>query len=451
MIAFISISSCEKEEVFEEAQNELIFPEIKGKFVKGKDLLQIPIIGDKINSLSSNMFNKSSNSSGIQIDTSRIQVIESVDYKSYTFQIVQDSVELQSLLRNYMITVVNDTTTIQHLINYEILPSGDYNMDNIQLSLVTGDSLIPDFLKCNTGIFEATFCYDVLCDRGGNHGPGEACRDGQYRGIRVCGSRAIQGGSGTPCRGGNPGSGPGAGNGGSSVVIPVVPVDEDDDCNTSKDDLKGVFPSMSDTNAELLKNIINDKGLDFGIDTKEKLQHFLSQCGHETGGFTTLQVSENLNYSPTNLTTVWPNRFSQTDTTKLDPDDYKYDAEKLANYVYGNRMGNGNETSGDGWKYRGRGIKQLTGKSNYQSFKTWYNSKYDPDKDFVSDPNIISNNDTVAILSGMWFYKKRVLDKITIDSTTTVEKVTKKINGGTVGLSSRETWFNTIKDTINCK
>jgi hypothetical protein len=92
-IAIISISSCEKDEVFEETQSEINFPKLKGRFLKGKDLLQVPIIGSKINALSSNMFNKSSNSSGIQIDTSRIQIIETNEYASYTFQIVQDSIE----------------------------------------------------------------------------------------------------------------------------------------------------------------------------------------------------------------------------------------------------------------------------------------------------------------------------------------------------------------------
>lgn len=235
-------------------------------------------------------------------------------------------------------------------------------------------------------------------------------------------------------------------------IHPVVIVEEeDDDCDTSKEELKKIFPSIPNADAKLLSSIINDKGADMGLDTKEELWHFLAQTGHETGGFTTLQVSENLSYSNQNLLDVWPNRFSQTDTTKLDPDDYKFDAEKLANYAYCCRMGNGNEASEDGWKYRGRGIKQLTGKTNYTDFKTWYNNNYDPDKDFVTNPNLISTNDTLAILSGLWFYKARVLDKITIDSITTVEKVTKKINGGTVGLPQRKVRFKKAKDSITCQ
>jgi len=243
------------------------------------------------------------------------------------------------------------------------------------------------------------------------------------------------------------------------VIINTTPVlindpvatPEDDDCNTSKEDLMIVFPNMTDADAELLANLINDKGQDYGIDTKEELWHFLAQTGHETGGFTTLQVTENLHYSVTNLLTVWPTRFSLTDSLKLDPNDYKFDAEKLANYAYCCRMGNGNEASEDGWKYRGRGIKQLTGKTNYTGFKTFYNNNFDPDIDPVANPNLISTNDTLAILSGLWYYKKRVLNKITVDSTTTVEKVTWKINGGYTGLADRKVKFNTIKDTITCK
>ncbi|WP_213520884.1 M23 family metallopeptidase [Nonlabens sp.] len=226
-IAIISISSCEKDEVFEEAPNELNFPEIKGRFVHGKDLLQTAIIGDKINSLSSNVVSKSNNASGIQIDTSRIQVIESVDYKSYTFRIVQDSMERQSLLRNYMITIVNDTTTIQHLINYEVMSDGTYNMDNIQITTVSGDELVPNFLKCTTSIVEATYCYDVDCGLEGNHPPGQVCNDGVLRSYVTCSSRATMVTEGS-C-GGAGSTGSTAGTGGSSVVVPVVPV-EDEEC-----------------------------------------------------------------------------------------------------------------------------------------------------------------------------------------------------------------------------
>ena len=116
-------------------------------------------------------------------------------------------------------------------------------------------------------------------------------------------------------------------------------------------------------------------------------------------------------------------------------------------------MTNGNEASEEGYKYRGRGIFQLTGKANYTAFKTWYNNKYDPDKDFTTSPSLLTSNDTISIISALWFYKTSVLDKITptVDSTTTVKKVTEKVNGGENGLSHRKKIFNKAKDSITCK
>ena len=229
-----------------------------------------------------------------------------------------------------------------------------------------------------------------------------------------------------------------------------------DDCNTSKEDLKKVFPNISDNHASTLANVINNKGRDFGIDSKEKLQHFLAQAGHEVGEFSNgLSATESLYYTTeSRLKRVFKKYFWQnsSDTiNKRDPAEYLENSSKVANYVYANRMANGNEASEEGYKYRGRGIFQLTGKANYEAFKTWYNNKYDPDKDFVSTPNLLTSNDTISILSAMWFYKKKVLDNVIIDSTTTVKKITRKVNGGKNGLPHRKQIFNKAKDSINCK
>jgi putative chitinase len=231
---------------------------------------------------------------------------------------------------------------------------------------------------------------------------------------------------------------------------------DNDDCNTSKEDLKKVFTNASDTTLSTLAHIINEKGKDFGINTKEKLQHFLAQAGHEVGEFSNgLSSTESLYYTTENrLKKIFRKYFWQnsTDTiNKRNPADYIKNSSKVANYVYANRMTNGNEASGDGYKYRGRGIFQLTGKNNYNSFKTWYNNKYDPDKDFVTSPSLLTSNDTIAILSALWFYKTSVLDKITIDNNTTVKKVTKKVNGGKNGLTHRKEIFDKAKDSITCK
>lgn len=246
----------------------------------------------------------------------------------------------------------------------------------------------------------------------------------------------------------------------SDGVVGILPpkgsateVPDDGDCNTSKEDLKKVFPNMTDANAELLASVINEKGKDFGLDTAEKLQHFLAQAGHETGGFNTLNVTENLNYTTaTRISEMW-DKFTTdiiANPTKLNADLYTKNAEKLANAAYCCKYGNGDESSGDGWKYRGRGIFQLTWKDNYQAFKTFYNNNYDPDIDPVAEPEIIANNKDLAILSGLWYYKIRVLDKITIDSITSVDKVTKPINAAKVGIKDRKELFQKAKDSINC-
>jgi len=140
-----------------------------------------------------------------------------------------------------------------------------------------------------------------------------------------------------------------------------------------------------------------------------------------------------------------------TEPTKKYAGNYTGNPQALANVAMCCDFGNGNIASGDGWKYRGRGIFQLTWKNNYQAFKTWYNNKYNPDRDFVGNPDLVSSNDTIAILSGLWYYKSRVLDKMTVDSLATVDKVTKKINAARKGLKDRKERFAKAKDSIDCR
>ncbi len=230
-----------------------------------------------------------------------------------------------------------------------------------------------------------------------------------------------------------------------------------DDCDTSKEDLKKVFPNMSDSKAETLAKIINDKGRDFGIDSNEDLWHFLAQAGHETGGFNKLSVTESTYWTTASKLAKTYKKFTM-DSIKAKNDknlyyapDYLKNSSDVANIAMCCRYGNGNVASGHGYRYRGRGIFQLTWKDNYKAFKTWYNNKYDPDIDPVSNPDIIASNDTLAVLSGMWYYKTRVVDKITISSSTTVKAVTKPINSATKGLSDRKKKFQKAKDSINCK
>ena len=163
----------------------------------------------------------------------------------------------------------------------------------------------------------------------------------------------------------------------------------------------------------------------FGVNTPLRLAHFLAQCGHESGGFRLTQ--ENLNYSAKGLIGIFKKYFP----TQALADAYARKPEKIANKVYGNRMGNGPEASGEGFKFRGRGYIQLTGKQNYTAFDAAV-----PD-DILANPDLVSTKHALA--SAAWFWKKNGLNLIadTGSSTEVVTKITKRVNGGTIGLADR--------------
>ena len=174
----------------------------------------------------------------------------------------------------------------------------------------------------------------------------------------------------------------------------------------------------------------------FELNTPLRLAHFLAQAGHESGGFKL--VTENLNYGAKGLLGVFKKYFPTQEKANL----YERKPEKIANLVYGNRMGNGSETSGEGYKYRGRGYIQLTGKDNYKAF------------DLVVEENITDNPDLVAtkypLLSAAWFFHKNGLHKISDEgsSDAVVTKVTKRVNGGTIGLADRLKHFKEYHDLL---
>jgi len=244
-----------------------------------------------------------------------------------------------------------------------------------------------------------------------------------------------------------------------------------EDCNTSMEDLKLVFPTTSDIRLQEIAGYINEHGKDFGIDTKEELQHFLSQAGHESGNFT--NFTEGLNYRVNLLGTYkyWDKYFNpQTayttppttvvDPTKKNPNDYigntstsgvvYVNHETFANFVYCCRNGNGNEASGDGYLYRGRGIIQLTGEANYTDFNTHYQANYDSTVNLVTNPDLVASNLEIAVISALWFYKTNVLDEIPVNDSTTVEAVTLIVNGGDNGLDDREDIFEECETNIDC-
>lgn len=168
---------------------------------------------------------------------------------------------------------------------------------------------------------------------------------------------------------------------------------------------------------------IPDTASKFGIDTPLKLAHFLAQCGHESGGFKVTQ--ENLNYSAKGLRGIF-GKYFPTDALA---EQYQRKPEAIASRVYGSRMGNGAEPTKEGYKFRGRGYIQLTGKDNYTAFGKSIN------EDIANNPDLVATK--YPLLSAAWFFSKNCLRKCVDASDATVTSVTKCVNGGTIGLPDR--------------
>jgi putative chitinase len=174
---------------------------------------------------------------------------------------------------------------------------------------------------------------------------------------------------------------------------------------------------------------IPDTAAKFNITNVLRLAHFLAQAGHESGQFKA--TSENLNYSSKGLLGIFPRYF-----TPALAESYARQPQKIANRVYGGRMGNGAEATGDGFKFRGRGYIQLTGKDNYTQF-----DKTVPE-DILANPDLVSGK--YALMSAAWFFDKNKLWSICDKGADqgTVTAVTKRVNGGTIGLPDRIKHFN---------
>ena len=169
---------------------------------------------------------------------------------------------------------------------------------------------------------------------------------------------------------------------------------------------------------------------DYDINTPQRLAAFLAQCGHESGGFRL--TKENLNYSAKGLNGIFKKYFP----TEAAAAAYARQPEKIANKVYGGRMGNGPEASGDGAKFCGRGYIQLTGKDNYTAFGKSIG------EDICANPQIVAEK--YALLSAAWFFNKNKLH-IMADGgagVDTVKAITKRVNGGYIGIEDRIKHFN---------
>ena len=120
----------------------------------------------------------------------------------------------------------------------------------------------------------------------------------------------------------------------------------------------------------------------------------------------------------------------------------------MGNFTYANKNGNGDENSGDGYKYRGRGLFQLTGRYNYTKFNQFYQANFDADRDFVNNPGEVASDTKIAVISALWYYKTRVLSNVQIDGSTSVLEVTTKINHAGQELDKRKTRTQQAKDHI---
>jgi putative chitinase len=168
---------------------------------------------------------------------------------------------------------------------------------------------------------------------------------------------------------------------------------------------------------------LEDTFAKYDISTPQRQAAFIGQCAHESANFRTL--TENLNYSAKGLMATWPSRFP----TEAFANEYNRQPEKIANRVYGGRMGNGTEETGDGWRYRGRGLKQLTGKENYERCGSGLGVDLVSNPDWLLDPKY-------AALSAGWFWNKHNLNDLA--DAGDFETMTKRINGGLIGLVDRK-------------
>lgn len=186
--------------------------------------------------------------------------------------------------------------------------------------------------------------------------------------------------------------------------------------------LQEIFHAKAD-DAKALVDPLNAAMKEFGIDTPKRQAMFLAQCAHESGNFS--RITENLNYRAETLLKVFPKYFK----TLTEAQSFEKKPEKIANRVYGGRMGNGAEATGEGYKYRGRGLIQLTGKDNYTACGK------DLKVDLHTKPDYLLTAEGAA-RSAAWFWGKNGLNKFA--DAGDITGCTKRINGGTIGLEDRK-------------
>lgn len=198
------------------------------------------------------------------------------------------------------------------------------------------------------------------------------------------------------------------------------------------DQLKQLFPQYK--HPDDLAEVLNSAFDKFEINTVNRVAGFLAQCGHESNGFTVLK--ENLNYKAEGLNKIFHKYFPTVESAQP----YAHNPEAIANKIYANRMGNGPESSGDGYKFRGRGAIQLTGRSNYEHFAQSQGMSLD---DCVADMETLDG----ALESAMWFWKTHGLNEIC--DRDDIIAMTKRVNGGTIGLGERKEHYEKAKGLLS--
>ena len=211
------------------------------------------------------------------------------------------------------------------------------------------------------------------------------------------------------------------------------------DFEFTKEHLAKIIPGNKDIDAwyEALIKVMSK----YGITSKRRVAHFLSQCAHESNNFRSLE--ENLNYSAKALRAVFGRYFGNP--PKRNADEYHRKPEMIANYVYMDEFRKykmGNVKEGDGWRFRGRGLKQLTGRDNYTAFGKSIGMSAEEAAEYVATP-------AGAVESACWFWDTNNLNKIA--DTDDVVKMTKKINGGNIGLADRQKRYTAAMEVLQCK
>lgn len=197
--------------------------------------------------------------------------------------------------------------------------------------------------------------------------------------------------------------------------------------------LKKCMPFANEGNILRFVNPLNATLIKYQIDTPRRVAAFLAQIAHESGSLKT--VVENLNYSAEGLMKIFPKYFTQETAAE-----YAHKPERIANRVYANRMGNGPEESGDGWKYRGAGLIQCTGKDNFDAIGHALNW------DFLTHPEDLQKPGAAALSAGWFWYLKDLNRLADIDA---FEKITRRINGGLNGYEDRLKHWENCKKALN--